>query len=597
MPAKSFNSFVEEKLGKFPHFVIYAIVEWVMIILLFVDGFLAFISNEYAKFFELTIPCLFCTRIDHVLVHRHPSFYYNDSICQVHKKDISSLAYCHMHQRLSDIRSMCEVCLLSYATKKDSDCEKYKSLVGILHKDIDLFVEDNPRMNIKRGKKDEIEQLNDKGGIPRCCYCNEPLKRRPSSKYNRSLSMNAPTPSPRASLLRSEEGRNIELPHVRYSELRFTSDAESELPEEEYAPNGDNRRGREYIKAAAAVPMLPDYEDYEDFCKTPSSVRGGNKFFGISLSDSTQDSPKWANRGARKQLVDNLFSELNDVNAHNEIGNDMLSHLKRQVRLDRKSLIELYMELDEERSASAIAANNAMAMITRLQAEKATVQMEALQYQRMMEEEAEYDQEAMQVMKDLLLKREEEIKVLESELEAYREKYGHIKKVGSDIVEADADENYQEIKSQSLSSLGEKSDSGSSGGADEHEKDRPYDRSMEYRGGISDESHLDFESERSYILGLLTELKKKINTPLDEGSNLLEVDALEHEDRTKVTLKREVSTIRERLRAIEADSSFLKYTAMTLQRGGEATKLLTEIAQHLRKLRHSNKSSSDDLDA
>jgi hypothetical protein len=128
------------------------------------------------------------------------------------------------------------------------------------------------------------------------------------------------------------------------------------------------------------------------------------------------------------------------------------------------------MELDEERSASAIAVNNAMAMITRLQAEKATVQMEALQYQRMMEEEAEYDQEALQVMKDSLLKREEEIKILESELEAYREKYGHIKKVGSDIVEADADENYQEIKSQSLSSFGEKSDCGSSSGADQNEK-------------------------------------------------------------------------------------------------------------------------------
>jgi len=566
MPAKSFNSFVEEKLGKFPHFVIYAILEWVMIILLFADGFLAFISNEFAKFFELRIPCLFCTRIDHVLIHRHSSFYYNDSICQVHKKDISSLAYCHVHKRLSDIRNMCEGCLLSYATEKDSDCEKYKSLVGILHKDINLFVEDNPRTTyIKPRKKGEIEQFDDKAGILRCCCCNEPLKIRPSSQYNRSLSMNAPTPSPRATLLKKEEGRNIELPHYRYSELRFTSDAESVLPEEEYASNGDNQIGREYMK-----PLLPDSEDYEDFCKTPSFVRGGNKFFGISLSDSTQASPRWANKGARKQLVDNFFSELNDSNAPNETDN-MLSRLKRQVRLDHKSLIDLYMELDEERSASAIAANNAMAMITRLQAEKAAVQMEALQYQRMMEEEAEYDQEALQVMKDSLLKREEEIKILESELEVYREKYGQIKKIGSDSVEADADENYQEIKSQSLSSFGEKSDCGSSSGADQNEKERPYDRTMEYGGEISDESHLDFESERSYLLGVLTQLEKKINAPLDEESDSLEVDTPMLEDGTKVTLRREVSTIRERLRAIEADSDFLKHIAMTPQRGGEAT--------------------------
>jgi hypothetical protein len=130
-------------------------------------------------------------------------------------------------------------------------------------------------------------------------------------------------------------------------------------------------------------------------------------------------------------------------------------------------------------------------------------------------------------------------------------------------------------------------------------KKRPYDRTMEYGGEISDESHLDFESERSYLLGVLTQLEKKINAPLDEESDSLEVDTPMLEDGTKVTLRREVSTIRERLRlrAIEADSDFLKHIAMTLQRVGEATKLLTEIAHHLRKLRHSNKISSDHTDA
>lgn len=40
------------------------------------------------------------------------------------------------------------------------------------------------------------------------------------------------------------------------------------------------------------------------------------------------------------------------------------------------------------------------------------------------------------------------------------------------------------------------------------------------------------------------------------------------------------------MRAVEAESGFLKHAAMTLQRGGDGTKLLTEIAQHLRELRH-----------
>ncbi|GMH21673.1 hypothetical protein Nepgr_023515 [Nepenthes gracilis] len=49
-------------------------------------------------------------------------------------------------------------------------------------------------------------------------------------------------------------------------------------------------------------------------------------------------------------------------------------------------------ELEEERNAAAIAANQTMAMIKWLREEKATMQMEALHYQRMMEEQAKYDQ-------------------------------------------------------------------------------------------------------------------------------------------------------------------------------------------------------------
>lgn len=47
----SFKDYVEENMGKFPQFLIYAVLEWVMIILLFIDGFLSFIANEYARFF------------------------------------------------------------------------------------------------------------------------------------------------------------------------------------------------------------------------------------------------------------------------------------------------------------------------------------------------------------------------------------------------------------------------------------------------------------------------------------------------------------------------------------------------------------------
>ncbi|XP_010265637.1 PREDICTED: myosin-binding protein 2 [Nelumbo nucifera] len=112
------------------------------------------------------------------------------------------------------------------------------------------------------------------------------------------------------------------------------------------------------------------------------------------------------------------------VNSDFEIGEGVLTveRLKTALKAERRVLKTLYAELEEERSASAIAANQTMAMITRLQEEKAAMQMEALQYQRMMEEQSEYDQEALQLLNELMVKREKEKQDLEKELEVYRKK-------------------------------------------------------------------------------------------------------------------------------------------------------------------------------
>ncbi|KAF2300536.1 hypothetical protein GH714_013973 [Hevea brasiliensis] len=96
--------------------------------------------------------------------------------------------------------------------------------------------------------------------------------------------------------------------------------------------------------------------------------------------------------------------------------------LKTALKAEQKALNSLYAELEEERSASAIAANQTMAMINRLQEEKAAMQMEALQYQRMMEEQSEYDQEALQLFNELMIEREREKQELEKELEVYCKK-------------------------------------------------------------------------------------------------------------------------------------------------------------------------------
>ncbi|URD96802.1 hypothetical protein MUK42_36576 [Musa troglodytarum] len=104
-------------------------------------------------------------------------------------------------------------------------------------------------------------------------------------------------------------------------------------------------------------------------------------------------------------------------------GETSVARLKRQIELDRKCMGALYKELEEERSASTIAANEAMAMINRLQEEKAAMQMEAFQYLRMMEEQAEYDQEAIHKLNDVINERDKELLDLEGEFERYRRRH------------------------------------------------------------------------------------------------------------------------------------------------------------------------------
>ncbi|XP_037428963.1 myosin-binding protein 2-like [Triticum dicoccoides] len=114
--------------------------------------------------------------------------------------------------------------------------------------------------------------------------------------------------------------------------------------------------------------------------------------------------------------VANIFTDLESVELVS------VDQLKSALGAAHKSLSTLYAELENERSAAAIAADETMAMINRLQEQKAAMQMEAMQYQRLMEEQSEYDQEALQRLNDLVVKRDKERQDMERELELYRHK-------------------------------------------------------------------------------------------------------------------------------------------------------------------------------
>lgn len=62
----------------------------------------------------------------------------------------------------------------------------------------------------------------------------------------------------------------------------------------------------------------------------------------------------------------------------------------------------------KERNAAASTADEAMAMILRLQKEKAEIGMEARQYRQMVEEKSAHDEEEMEILKEIIMRQEME---------------------------------------------------------------------------------------------------------------------------------------------------------------------------------------------
>ncbi|KAF7804670.1 putative myosin-binding protein 4 isoform X1 [Senna tora] len=180
-------------------------------------------------------------------------------------------------------------------------------------------------------------------------------------------------------------------------------------------------------------------------------------------------------------------------------GESIVDRLKRQVEHDKKCMSALYKELEAERNASAIAANESMAMITRLQEEKAVLHMEALQYLRMMDEQAEYDGDALDKANDLLAEKEKEIQDLEAELEFYR-LYVDDEAMGQNMLKKMSDSKGENVSVQSFSvpPINVSSNSNIA------EASEVCDES------VVDETSFEFEDERLYISNCLLSLEKKL---------------------------------------------------------------------------------------
>lgn len=96
--------------------------------------------------------------------------------------------------------------------------------------------------------------------------------------------------------------------------------------------------------------------------------------------------------------------------------------LRKMVKAEKRKANDSLKDLEKERMAAASAAEEAMAMIFRLQNEKSSLQIEANQVQRWAEEKQSYDEEVIQSLQCTLMQYEEDNNLLEEELKFYKKR-------------------------------------------------------------------------------------------------------------------------------------------------------------------------------
>ncbi|CAK8530356.1 unnamed protein product [Lathyrus sativus] len=113
---------------------------------------------------------------------------------------------------------------------------------------------------------------------------------------------------------------------------------------------------------------------------------------------------------------------LEEENLEDEVF-DVMS-LRKLVKMERQRYAAACAEIDKERVAASSAAEEAMAMILRLQNEKSSVEIEANQFRRMVEERQEYDREVIESLRWNIVELESQKIFLEEQLGIFKERLG-----------------------------------------------------------------------------------------------------------------------------------------------------------------------------
>ncbi|CAL5358253.1 unnamed protein product [Camellia sinensis] len=142
-----------------------------------------------------------------------------------------------------------------------------------------------------------------------------------------------------------------------------------------------------------------------------------------SLESELEETQEIANgNGDFKASNEEYGDDSDEQECHEEDEEVDVMALRKLMRIERQKANAAYLELEKERLAAATAAEEAMAMILKLQNDKSLIEMEANQYQRLTEEKQLHDQEVIHSLRWIVMKHESERGLLEDQLRFFRQK-------------------------------------------------------------------------------------------------------------------------------------------------------------------------------
>ncbi|ONK76503.1 uncharacterized protein A4U43_C03F28750 [Asparagus officinalis] len=613
-----------------------ALSELLLIILLYLHALLSYLVHKFARCRKLRTPCMLCSRLD----RKTPDFY-KELFCNAHKLELSSLANRPPLPKRFQRKNITEK--FGYnELKSEAESEGICSVNLVKEELLSRCLQSAPKNFVSEEIIVEEKRINPSPMLADICVSVPERRVEVDAHGLEEINWNQVEVKPASEVLIEQvpaENLSTKLDAADNCSVTSNGDSIKPLSSVNIALK-TNQIMNEKLASNSTVPLpSPSSSDLltaKDSSRIPEDLKSRltqistsrwlefpwNDMSSTPQTNSQLDESKLSDASssngfpfnARRSIVDRCESGVESLDGSlSEIeGENVEDRLKRQIEMDRKFISVLYKELEEERNASAISANQAMCMINRLQEEKAAIQMEASQYLRMMEEQAEYDEEALQKLNDLLDDRDKEILDLEEMVNSYRKQFGG-EPLTSRVLEESFDSEEREYAEYTpVSTPGIMGSSGCDIGK------------VLMRNTV-----LDFEDEKVHISECLKRFERKLNMfsnknsvledePMDNGENLNDRGSLvkvcstpvkfsvketliERRLRSNscngrqysmgvkkndiVALGNEISQLSERLEALEEDRSFLEHAVGSLRNGSNGIQFVQEIACHLRELR------------